>query len=217
MKTHPSSQRGLALLYALLAMAALSLAAVALVQSIGGGAAVIGNLGFKQDATAAADSITQQAIAALYDRLRANANGLDVDIPAAGYYASANDLVDVTGGQLGGFARSLVSWQNACNNLAGNCVYTPFAPGGAVNGNTGKYVVFRMCDAAGDPSSNSTIQCAAPLTAASSSGMYRGAVGVGAGSSLRIPDASASPYYRIVVRVAGARDTVSFTETIVHF
>ena len=214
---HPRAQRGLALLYALLAMAAMALAAVALVQSIGSGAAVIGNLGFKQDATAAADSVTQQAITRLYARVRANANSLDVDVPLEGYYASSNDLVDVTGGQLGGFARSLVNWQNACDNLPGNCVFTPFAPGGSVNGNTGKYVIFRMCDAAGDPSSNSTIQCASPLTAGSSSGMYRGAVGVGAGSSLRIPDASASPYYRIVVRVEGARDTVSFTETIVHF
>jgi type IV pilus assembly protein PilX len=28
---------------------------------------------------------------------------------------------------------------------------------------------------------------------------------------------SAGPYFRIIVRVQGARNTVSFTETIVHF
>ncbi|MFE8643938.1 hypothetical protein ACFX58_02500 [Sphingomonas sp. NCPPB 2930] len=213
----PRPQRGLALLYALLALAALSLAAVALVQSIGSGAAVIGNLGFKQEATAAAEQVTRQAIAALYARLSAGSNSLDADSASTGYYASSNDLVDVTGGQLSGSNRQLVNWQNRCDGAAGNCSYTPATVAGTLNGNTGQYVVFRLCSAAGDPGSDSTIQCAAPLTAGSSSGMYRGAVGVGAGSSLRTPDASASPYYRIVVRVAGARNTVSFTETIVHF
>ena len=40
---------------ALLALAAISLAAVALVRSVHGGSLVIGNIGFKQDTTRAAD------------------------------------------------------------------------------------------------------------------------------------------------------------------
>ncbi len=48
-------------LFALLALAAMSLAAVALVRSVDGGSLVIGNLGFKQDTTRAADRAAELA------------------------------------------------------------------------------------------------------------------------------------------------------------
>ena len=46
-------QRGMSLVFALLALAALSLAGIALVRSVNTSSLVIGNLGFKQGATAA--------------------------------------------------------------------------------------------------------------------------------------------------------------------
>ena len=46
------AQRGVSLLFALMALAAMLLAAVALVRSVDSGALVLGNLGFKQEATA---------------------------------------------------------------------------------------------------------------------------------------------------------------------
>lgn len=210
-------QRGLALLFALLALAALSLAAVALMQTVGAGAVVIGNVGFKQEATASADRAAQEAIAAIYARLSVNSTALDESIASIGYYASSDDLIDVTGRQLAASNRKLVNWQqNNCGGAVGTCAYTPVA-GTPVNGNAVQYVVFRLCASPGNPATDTSIECAQPLTASSNSGMYKGAVGVGGGSSIRISESTATPYYRIVVRVAGARNTVSFTETIVHF
>ena len=46
-----TAQRGVSLLFALMALAAMLLAAVALVRSVDSGALVLGNLGFKQEAT----------------------------------------------------------------------------------------------------------------------------------------------------------------------
>jgi type IV pilus assembly protein PilX len=210
-------QRGLSLLFALLALAAMSLAAVALVQVVGAGSTVIGNISFKQDATAAADRATRVAITALYAKVSAATTGLDADISSIGYYASTNELIDVTGRQLTSSTRQLVNWQNSCDGASGLCTYTPYTVTDTVNSNTVQYVAFRLCSAAGDPTSDTTIQCAEPLAVSTVSGMYRGAIGVGGGSTIRTSDSITTPYYRIVVRVSGARNTVSYTETIVHF
>ena len=88
------TQRGVSLLFALLALAAISLAAVALVRSVDSGVQVIGNLSFKQDATAAADRAAEVARAWLQapgrDLLNDSTSGL-------GYYASSQDNLDPTG------------------------------------------------------------------------------------------------------------------------
>ena len=56
-----TAQRGVSLLFALMALAAMLLAAVALVRSVDSGALVLGNLGFKQEATQAADRAAEVA------------------------------------------------------------------------------------------------------------------------------------------------------------
>lgn len=210
------AQRGISLLFALLALVALSLASVALVQSIGTGASVIGNLGLKQDATAAAEQVTRQAITAMYAQLNSSTNNLDGNVPALGYYATSTVLDDVTGAQLTGNAsRKIVNWQNSCDGATvGTCFYTPVAASSAINGNTAQYVVFRLCDTVGDPVVTVAISCARPPVATATTGTNKGALDYSQPGS---NDASSTPYYRIVVRVAGARNTVSFTETIVHF
>jgi hypothetical protein len=83
---HPGlhrSQRGVSLLFALLALAAMLLAAVGLVRSVDSGARVLGNLGFKQAATAAADRTAERARGVL----AAPGFDLNTDAPAGnGYY-----------------------------------------------------------------------------------------------------------------------------------
>ena len=89
------AQRGLSLLFALLALVALSLAAVGLVRSVGNGSLVVGNLGFKLDATATSDRGAELAITWLQN----NVSGvtLDNDVTASGYYATSTDALDPTG------------------------------------------------------------------------------------------------------------------------
>ncbi|MES2090672.1 MAG: hypothetical protein V4532_11930 [Pseudomonadota bacterium] len=227
----PSRTHGISLLFALLALAALSLAAVALVRSVDTSALVMGNLGFKQDATSAADKLTQQAITVLtgatWDR--------NADSPNNGYYAQAHESIDVTGQQQTAADRELVNWdidgcQYSPDAATANCVNVRPGAEVEINGNKLRYVMFRLCAELGSPDS-ATNSCARPQATASGSGSgsvtgsatapKRGEIKygeemrftrktVGAGGAYQ------GVYYRIVVRVIGARNTTSFVETIVH-
>lgn len=213
-------QRGLSLIYAMLALAVLTLATVALIRSVSTGAVVAGNLGFQQEATAAADQAVRQAIGALSGALGGGSTGLDADggnvLP--GYYASTDDLVDVTGSQSSLTTRKLVRWDaNYCaaqqSGTYASCAFDP-ATVNAINNNPTSYIVFRLCDRAGDPVADTSINCARPLAASATSGTNEGRDYTGgSGTSTSV----VTPYYRIIVRVTGARNTTSYTETIVHF
>ena len=110
-KSIPSGrQRGLSLIYAMLALAVLALATVALIRSVSTGAVVAGNLGFQQEATAAADQAVRQAIASLGARLAAASTGLDADGVIAGYYASTDDEGRFTLTQVPAGKYELVCW-----------------------------------------------------------------------------------------------------------
>ncbi|MBL8350583.1 MAG: pilus assembly protein PilX [Burkholderiaceae bacterium] len=204
-------QRGMSLLFALLALAALSLAAVGLVRSVETGSLVIGNIGFKQDATAAASQAAEAAITWL--RANAGAN-LQTDRPASGYYAASRDALDVTGQGSTAANRAVVDWAgNQCSNYDGfgSCV-TPSAElslnGGA---NRARYLITRLCVSEGDPAA---VDCAFPLRSATSSGSNKGVVDYKVGKA--VVAVSTLQYYRIVVRSLSARGTVAFTETIVQ-
>lgn len=211
-------QRGLSLLYAMLALAALAIASIGLMRSVSMSSTVAGNLSFQQEATAAADQATRQVIATLYSKVSGNSSGLDSDLADIGYYASTDELVDVTGSQLTANARKLVKWTDTyCGEQVSgsyaSCALQPVTLAGKINGNTASYVAFRLCNAAGSSLSTS-INCARPLKASTTSGTnevrdYSAGTGVSKSTVL--------PYVRIVVRVSGARNTTSYTETIVHF
>lgn len=219
-------QRGLSLLFALIALVVLMLGALALVRNVDTGTQLLGNLGFKQDATASADQFTRQAV----NWLSANSASLNVDIGASGYYASSREFdtdgvtvkgpIDVTGNQFpSDTTRQLIDWDNNnCSNTAtgtyASCDIKPVAIATPVNGNTASYVILRMCNKTGDYSADSSIKCAKPLTSGSDGASGRG--------DMSYTDAaryttSAQTYFRVLVRVSGFRNTTSVTETIVHF
>ena len=208
------AQRGLSLLFALLALVALSLAAVGLVRSVGNGSLVVGNLGFKLDATATGDRGAELAITWLQNNL--SGVTLDNDVTASGYYATSTDALDPTGRNTSASARAVVDWNNdSCATVSGS--YTACLPASTattVGSNSVNWVITRLCALAGskDDVSNS---CATSLTSgtlddANSGGLdYASPKGLGATVT--------NPYYRVVVRTVGGRNTVSYTETIVHF
>lgn len=219
------AERGSVLLFALITLVALMLGTLGLIRSVDTGAMLLGNIGFKQDATSSADRVTRQAIQWLAE----NRLVLNTDIVQSGYYASTQEFgadgitprppVDATGKQLHGNAnRQLIDWDNnncraAESGSYNGCGIRP-ASVDAVNGNTASYVVFRLCSKAGDYTTDTSISCAQPMNAASGSGGTKGDINYV--DTDRLEQAS-GPYYRIVVRVMGARNTASFTETIVHF
>ena len=211
--TRPRRQRGVSLLFALIALAALSLASVALLRSVDTGAQVIGNLGFKQDATSASDRATELAIA----WIQANPASLSANSPP-GYYATSLDSLDPTGRVTSAANKlALIDWDlddcasmpagtyTTCNLLASAQV--------TVGGNSAKYLISRLCPATGAQGVSNA--CAKPVGAALTDAVSRGRVEVG--QELRVSNLSTSPYYRIIVRTVGGRNSVAFTETIVHF
>ncbi len=211
----PRSQRGLSLLYALLALVALSFGAVALVRSVDTGALVLGNLGFKQEATAAGDQATRVALA----WLGASPPSLYNDTPDEGYYAASLNNLDVTGTQSTLSSRALINWNGddcayaPAGSYTGGCNITPNDTPITVGGNTARYVILRLCADRGAPDAagNTCLKAAGSAvteTTQNDALSYK---------RQRIPASSSSIHYRIVVRVDGARNTTSYTETIVHF
>jgi type IV pilus assembly protein PilX len=124
-----SRQKGLVLFVALIALVSMSLAAAALIRSVDTSTLVAGNLAFKQSAAMSAD--TSITMASNYIDARGGTAALDNNIPADGYYATANTL------DYGAAA----TWTNANSEPAG--------PEDS-SGNTVRYVVERICAGAGE-------------------------------------------------------------------
>ena len=213
-------QRGMSMIFALLTLAAMALAALALVRSVDTGAQIAGNLGFRQDATANADRVAQEAIEVLYAKLAADAYSLNEDLPGQGYYASTPVKLDPTGNaRTGDAARVLIAWDGdfCASHPASDrasCSHTPAASSAQLTPfNSAHYIIFRMCDSPGSVELSST-NCA--TTSAAVSNACQGFINYE--NEGKCPSgAGVTPYYRILVRISGPRNTTSLTETIVHF
>lgn len=205
--------RGISLIFSLLALVALSLAGVALVRSIGTGTLVLGNIGFKQAATLTADSVAQEAIQVL----RNTVTDKKVDLSTAGYYASVdNSKLDITGQQLPNDTdRELIIWEANCQHVSSNrvgCKYSPKAATSTLPANwSAQYAIFRMCKGTGEAKPDT---CAMPTTGTGGTSTKRGKLDYADYARF---SGAASPYYRVIVRIVGDRNTVSYTETLVHF
>lgn len=206
-------QKGIALPVVMVALLLMSIAAVGLIRMVDTGTLIVGNIAFKQAATAAADRGAERAIAYLTPKLGGatlyNNNTDD------GYYASSLGELDITGNTSSN-ARALVDWNDdgcayATSGTYAACLEPSLAEG--VNGYESRYVIARMCKTTGDPNS-STNNCAKPISTSGAASPKRGELKYGEDKRF---EGSAGPYFRIVVRTSGPRNTVSYTETYVHF
>jgi type IV pilus assembly protein PilX len=209
-------QRGLSLIFALLALVALTLAAVVLVRSVDTGSQVLGNVGFKQDTLFLTDEVGRQAV----EWIEKNGGDpkLHVNQNAAGYYASTIDTLDATGQRSGDNQRVVVDWNSDnCNRYAVKQSCIEASPQIALpNGVVGRYIVTRLCSGEGDPAApGSTIRCARPLDVTGSAGADQGDLDYGGGGRIERPP-GAGKAYRVIVRTQGARNTVSYADTIVQ-
>lgn len=213
-----SAQRGVTLLFALLTLVALSLAAVALVRSVDTSSLVVGNLGFKQDSTAFAGQAAEEAIAWLDNNKIGNT--LDAQNATVAYYPVAFANMDPTNNRPADTLRAVVDWND-------NGCATPYPPGSfttcleaapmaavSANGTTARYVITRLCTAALPPTDPANA-CARPVGAAATESGDKNAISYATGP--RVAGSAPGPYFRIVARAVGARNTISYTETIVHF
>lgn len=183
-------EQGIAILVALIMLVALTLAGVALVRSISTTNVIAGNMAFQQAATNSADAGIESAIS----WLEANNTGanLHTDNYANGYVASRQD------------PGSAQSWDSFWTSLVSAGEIKTMTEDAA--GNTVSYVIHRLCNAVGDPTSG--IDCnVAPSTV--------GTAGNSKGAGVIALLYNSQVYYRITVRVAGPRNTTSFVQSVV--
>ena len=209
----PRRQRGISLLFALIALVVMALSAVALTRSVDTGTTIMGNLSFHNDAVLSGAFGAEEAMKWLND----NQGGekLNDHDTAHGYYAASTDNLDPTGTRTSASdPLPVVNWDGGCMGLpAGSystCSIVPFKAAD-VNGNRVQYVIQRMCDTAAP--AGGTNYCVRPPGSTTGSAKERGELQPGG----RLAGGQASPYYRIIVRVEGPRNTVSYTESFVHF
>lgn len=195
-------QAGVVLFITLIALVAMTLAAVALVRSVDTGTIIAGNLGFKQSAVISADA----GLEAARTFLLANAANLSLDRPTEGYYSTRQDGVDMTGNRTPGVQTDNVDW----DGTNGSAVSKAFKVNGGAQdnaGNTIAYVIHRMCDIPGGLND--------PGQACATSTISAG------GSTKDAPDyskygltSSQLAYYRVTSRVTGPRNTVTYVQSM---
>jgi Tfp pilus assembly protein PilX len=181
-------QRGVVLFIALIVLVAMTLAGIAIMRSVDTGNLVAGNMAFKQSTLSAADNGIGQAFQWLTTTINnaATYSTLEQDIAAQGYHASVFDPADWTDPAVWN-GQSLVLGTDAA-------------------GNTVDYIIQRMCDGTGAYSAG--VNCAQTPRVGGESGNSQ-AVG---GTQFSSPPIV---YYRVTVRVRGARETLSIVQSIV--
>ncbi len=208
-------QRGISLIVVLVALVIIGFAAVALLRSSDTSTLVAGNLAFKKTALAATDAGSEVAM----NWLLANATGTTLrdDVDASGYYSSTADGCDLTGTRTPGDASDDVNWTGT--DPGANCnmnAFAPVSPAGVPAGYTVRYVINRVCNAAGDPNAIFAEDGVTPmLCSTTGAGQSEGSTR-GGGSYGNTPlTGESQTYFRITTRVDGPRNTVRYTQVIV--
>lgn len=209
-------QRGLSLLVALIALAAMSMAGVALIRSIDTNSLIAGNLAFRQNSTTSADTGVEAARQWL---MAASSAYLQDNHSDSGYYATRADTggednkgMDLTGSRTKSTSDN-IKWINAAGEPQDGS-HTPFCE--TTNDATGNricYVIHRMCDGTG---SIDSADCSTSTTS-NSDGVSEGATDrelrylkplTGSGTTMG--------RYRITVRVSGPRNNNSYVQVFIQ-
>jgi len=209
-----STQRGIVLFFALIALLILTLAAAALIRSVDTTTLVAGNLAFKQAATHSGDAGIEAAInwlaatkgkAGVRNVFNDPNHPFNQDDPANGYYSGVHDnpsdpkYLDL-------FADDTWAADAKTSALAGD------DPDPAT-GNTTRYIIQRMCQA-----SNTVIQ--------STQCLFGGAAVNSSGRNIALPQDICKgancpafgqiPLVRITSRVTGPKNTVSYVQAFAY-
>ena len=198
-----SSQQGLVLFVALMALVVMSLASVALIRSVDTSSQITGNLAFKQS-TSITSSYGIEAMAdTIGAQLKVYATTND---PANGYYAVCTTFDTGATGQCNG--ENLVSdaiWTDANSKLASGA---GIADGKDPYGNTIRYIVERMCNQAGSSIVDNCLMATSPTNNSSNNVC-------GINCPILQPISEPLPLYRVTVRISGPKNTVTYVQAFV--
>ena len=179
------AQRGVVLVVALIVLVAMTLAGIAMVRQISSGVGIAGNIGFRQNATSAADYGAEVA-RAFVTSPASIASGLVNDSAADGYSSSAGAAnVDFT---------QAAAWPTGSFKVVDNPADN--------TGNKISYQIHRMCKDANKSAIDPTNNCVMAPTV----GLKPVTLG-----AAQLPDPG-QPYFRTTVRVQGTRGATSFVQ-----
>lgn len=192
MKT-PPKQRGVVLIIALIALVAMTLAAIGLVRSHSAGSLIAGNMAFKQDTIQNTDRAIEMAL----DWMAANLAATQ-ESDVANQYFALEQPVDSLG------VPTTINWSAVpCRDNAGNAIAcNTVAPGDSRI----QYVIDRLCQGS-LPVIDKDANCVQDQ--ATGGGSKRAGVPVFAGTGMI--------YYRVTARVEGARGTTTVAQAIVGY
>ncbi len=208
----PPSQAGIVLIIALIALAAMTLAAVSLIRTMDTGNTILGNLAFKSDTINATDEAIEVGRSWLSGQTAAT---LASDGGSGtGYYSSSLSSADLFGTATIGNTTDDVDWDGSCTSCNVHARTTDLSGNPLmINGMPAAVLVARLCKNPNMTVSDPNQSCRTALvstnqetqTGGSSSGGY----------AVRSNANSLAPYYKIVVRVTGPRNTFSYVEAVV--
>ena len=179
-------QRGIVLFIALIVLVSMTLAGIAMFRQIGSGVIIAGNIAFRENATSVADLGVESARSWLVAQ------------------GSATLQTDLSPGYLSSWALTFNPFSHTWTNSNSTLVTSDDGTGNEV-----RYLVHRLCAVTGsvnDPSQS----CATVGSAGAGGSKGGGSYGV-----LPLSNTTA-PYFRVTVRVAGPRNTVSYIQTIMY-
>lgn len=188
----PRRQAGVVLMMALIVLVAMTLAGIALVRSVDTSNVIAGNLAFQQAATHSADAGTEAAVQWLIANNSTTA--LYGNLPGQGYAAVRADPV------------APQSWDTYWQTVLVPNGYVVTLPADAA-GNSVAYTIQRLC-----------LQPLPPHAAGAGCEFTTATFDVGTSSKTAgtvALQSIAQVYYRISMRIAGPRNTVSYVQTIV--
>lgn len=198
------AQRGVVLFIALIVLVAMTLAGLALMRSVDTGTIIAGNLAFRQSAMHVGDIGVEAGRTWLMNV--SPTSTLYNDTPSVtggtGYFANWAENLDLIGNTTPTNATDDFNWEGT-NALS---VTSPAPPAGY----TVKYVIHRLCEATGDPTSITCVKQSGSSSSTSSGSKGAAAFGV---MAISVPT---NALYRITVRVAGPRNTVSYVQAVVY-
>ena len=195
LRARRAAQQGVVLFVALIVLVVMALAGVAMMRQSGSGLSIAGNVGMKQNATAAGDFGTESAIA-WWVVQKAIPNALDADVPAEGYYSSWGAVGDarLTGDPTG------YPWGSAKQATANDGT-----------NNQVSYIIERLCL---NPNQASSLAGQLCVNSPVEDGLDK------SGTCAHYPkscgDDITAIHYRISSRVQGPRNTVSYIQVMVQ-
>lgn len=217
--TAANEQSGLVLFFALLALMMMSVAAVALIRSVDTNNVLTGNIVFRQSASTASN-VAIEGVTETISKLIPVASG-QLHQATLGYYANCMQFDTAPSAQIcDGSKLTTVAWDNSNSRLVpsqtdGN---DEIHEGKDRQGNEIRYIVERMCnfsEAEINAGSAATLSSRCMMASAASDGATCSRNQANLELFKQCTTSASAPLYRVTLRIAGPKNTVSFMQAFI--